>query len=118
MKKILKLVGIFFIILFIGTFIFTIIDYFNLIHIKIVSILKLIYPILLLFLTSYRLGLSSSKRGYIEGLKLGGIIIFIFTILILLFSRYQVKILLYDVILLLVSALGSMVGINRKKNNI
>ncbi len=116
MKKILKFIGLFFLSLLIGTLIFTIIDYFHLINTKVVSILKLIYPLLSLFLTSYRLGLNSSKKGYIEGLKMGGIIIFIFTIFILLLSKYQIKTLLYDIIILLTSTLGSMVGINRKKN--
>ena len=49
---------------------------------------------------------------------MGGMIIFVFTIFILLFSQYQIKTLLYDVILLLTSTLGSMIGINRKKNNL
>ena len=49
---------------------------------------------------------------------MGGMIIFVFTIFILLFSKYQIKTLLYDVILLLTSTLGSMIGINRKKNNL
>lgn len=118
MKKILKLTGIFFILLFIGTLIFTIIDYFGLISIKVVSTLRFIYPVLCLFMISYRLGLGSSKKGYIEGLKMGGMIIGIFTLFILLFSKYQIKTLLYDVILLLTSTLGSMIGINRKKNNL
>lgn len=49
---------------------------------------------------------------------MGGMIIFVFTIFILLFSQYQIKTLLYDIILLLTSTLGSMIGINRKKNNL
>ncbi len=49
---------------------------------------------------------------------MGGMIIFVFTVFILLFSQYQIKTLLYDVILLLTSTLGSMIGINRKKNNL
>ena len=49
---------------------------------------------------------------------MGGMIIFVFTIFILLFSHYQIKTLLYDIILLLTSTLGSMIGINRKKNNL
>ena len=118
MKKILKFMGLFFILLLSGALIFTIIDYFSLINIKVISILRFIYPILCLFIVSYRLGRCSFKKGYIEGLKMGGMIIFVFTVFILLFSQYQIKTLLYDVILLLTSTLGSMIGINRKKNNL
>ena len=118
MRKLLKFMGEFFILLLIGALIFTLLDYFSLINIKIVSILKFIYPLFGLFLISYRLGRCSFKKGYIEGLKMGGMIIFIFTIFTLLFSKYQIKILLYDMILLLTSTLGSMIGINRKKNNL
>lgn len=116
-KKILNSLLSFFIIILIGTLIITLINYFSLLPAKIISILKLILPITSIFISSYRLGKQSEKKGYIEGLKLGIIIILIFTVLILLLDKFTLKSLLYYLILLLTSILSSMIGINQKKTN-
>lgn len=118
MKKILINTGYFFLLLLISTFFLTIIDYFSLFNMKIIKGLKLLIPILSLALVSYNLGKSAQKKGYIEGIKIGTMIIIIFTILILLLDKYQLKTLLFNVILLLTSMLSSMIGINKKKKNI
>lgn len=115
MKKILIHTGYFFILLLVSTLLLTIIDYFSLFNIKIIKVLRILIPILSLAIISYILGKSASKKGYIEGIKLGSIVILIFTIFILLFDKYQVKTLLFDLILLLTSMLSSMIGINQKK---
>lgn len=117
MKKILIHTGYFFILLLVSTLLLTIIDYFSLFNIKIIRGIKLLIPILSLAIISYILGKSALKKGYIEGIKLGSIVILIFTIFILLFDQYQVKTLLFDFILLLTSMLSSMIGINQRKKN-
>ena len=117
MKKILIHTSYFFILLLVSTLLLTIIDYFSLFNIKIIRGIKLLIPILSLAIISYILGKSALKKGYIEGIKLGSIVILIFTIFILLFDKYQVKTLLFDFILLLTSMLSSMIGINQRKKN-
>ena len=117
MKKILIHTSYFFILLLVSTLLLTIIDYFSLFNIKIIRGIKLLIPILSLAIISYILGKSALKKGYRAGIKLGSIVILIFTIFILLFDKYQVKTLLFDFILLLTSMLSSMIGINQRKKN-
>ncbi|MCI6266293.1 MAG: TIGR04086 family membrane protein [Erysipelotrichaceae bacterium] len=117
LKKILNSLLTFFIILIVGTLFLTIFNYFSLLKPSIISILKLIIPIFAIFISSYRLGKQSEKKGYIEGLKLGSLIIIIFLTLVLLLDKFSLKSLIYYLILLLTSILSSMIGINRKKLN-
>lgn len=117
LKKILNALLTFFIIIIVGTLFLTLFNYFNILSPKIISILKLIIPLSAIFTSSYRLGKQSEKKGYIEGLKLGSIIIIIFLTLILLLDQFTTKSLIYYLILILTSILSSMIGINRKKLN-
>ena len=117
MKKILNYLLRFFIILLVGTLVITLVNYFDILGSKIVSILRLILPLGAMFVSSYGLGKSSDKKGYLEGLKLGGIIILIFMVLVLLLDKLSFKCILYYAIMMLTSVMGSMIGINRKKIN-
>lgn len=113
--KLLKSIAFFFIVLLSTTFLLTLINYFNLLKPDIISILKLLFPILTIYITSYNLGKQSEKKGYIEGIKIGAIIIAILIILVLLLDKFELKSLLYYLILFFTSILSSMIGINRKK---
>ena len=116
-KKILNSLLTFFIIIFVGTIVITILNYFNILSNSIISIIKLILPILGIFFSSYRLGKTSEKKGYLEGLKFGGIVILIFSLLVILLDKFELKSLIYYLILILTSIMSSTVGINRKKTN-
>ncbi len=105
----------FFGIFFILTFLTTILNYFNLINNNVIKILKLIIPIISIFIASYKLGNNSKQKGYLEGIKIGITIISIFIIAIILLDKISIKSLLYYIILLLTSILSSTLGINRKK---
>lgn len=115
LKKILNSLMWFFIILLCGTLIITILNYFNIMNNKIIFVVKLILPMIAMFISSYRLGKVSDKKGYLEGLKFGGIIIFVFMILVILLDKLEIKSIIYYGILLLTSIMSSMIGINRKK---
>lgn len=117
MKKILKPIILFFIILITGTLIITIINYFNILNNKLISIIKFLLPTTSIFISSYNLGKISDKLGYLEGLKLGSIIITTFILLTILLNKFNLKSILYYLILLLISIIGSMIGINKKKQN-
>ena len=105
----------FFCLTIILTFIITIIDYYSLLPQLISSILKLITIILNFFFTGFYIGKRSTKKGYLEGIKLGLTIITIFLIFTILISKLEIKAILYYVILLSSTILGSMMGISIKK---
>ena len=94
----------------------TILNYFNLVSSNTISIINFVMMIISIFVSSYILGTKSKEKGYLEGLKFGGIVVLLFILLVLLFDRFVVKSLIYYSILILTSILGSMVGINRKSS--
>jgi len=99
------------------TFIITLLNYFNIISDKIISIFKILIPILSLFIGGFYIGKRSYSKGYLEGLKLG----FIFSIFLLIFNflafnnSFKLKYLLFYLIIIISSILGSMIGINKRK---
>ena len=100
------------------TFITTIFNYFEIFSYKTINILEIIIIIIAMFLGGYKLGQKSNKKGYIEGIKLG----IIFSIFLVIFkylavdNPFKIKYLLFYIILIASSSLGSMVGINKKNN--
>ena len=100
------------------TLLFTLINYFNVINDKTMSIFKIIIPIISLFIGGIYLGLNTKFKGFCNGLKLGLVFIFIMIILNIIFiSNFELKNILYYLILLITTTLGSMIGINIKKSN-
>lgn len=99
------------------TFITTIFSYFNIMNDKIVSIIKIIIPVISFLIGGFYIGKKSLKKGFLEGLKLG----LIFSIILVIFNylalgnSFKLKYLLFYLILNIASILGSMIGINRKK---
>lgn len=102
------------------TLLMTLFSYFNILKDGGVSILKIIIPIISLFMGGFLLGKKASKKGWLEGIKIGAlclIFIIIFNYLAYSFS-FEAKNLLYYCILIISSIFGSMIGINFKKNNV
>lgn len=93
--------------------------YFDILSSNLVNYLKPLLIILTMFISSYLLGRHISKNGYLEGGKLGLSIILIFFIISVLFFRsyFKLRVILYYLIILFTSILGSMIGINKSKNN-
>ena len=103
------------IIMFVLTFICTLLNYFDIINSKYLSIFKIIIPLFSLGVGGFFLGRKSNKKGFLEGLKFG----FIVTILILIFNlifgfNLTIKDLIFYLALILSSMFGSMLGINTK----
>jgi len=96
--------------------ILTVFYYFNLVNDTVFSFLELIAIIMNIFCNSYILGKDSIKNGYLEGVKFGGIILFILTLVTLLLRAFKFKIIIYYFIIFITAILGSMVGISRKKD--
>ena len=98
------------------TFIITIFNYFNIINNKTISIFKILIPVISLFIGGYYIGKKSNNKGYLEGLKLGiifSLFIIIFNFLVLS-NSFKLKYLLFYIIIIISSILGSMIGINKK----
>ncbi len=100
--------------LFVLTFLMTVLHYFHIIPYQFVTILKLVIPILSLFVSGFVLAKNSKEKGWLEGIKIG----LIFLVILVLFDylglhkSFQWKDLIYYFILLVGSLFGGMVGIN------
>lgn len=104
-----------FIILLGSSLIITIFNYFNVISGIPLKIIFLIIPIISIFIGSYRLGKLSNEKGYVEGIKYGLIWIVLFIIISIICKVFDWTSVIYYIILLFISILGSILGINRKK---
>ncbi len=61
-------------------------------------------------------GKKTSKKGYLEGLKIGGIVISILFLLnLILYRSFSLYILLYYLVIIASTTIGSMIGINLKR---
>ena len=95
----------------------TLLNYINILNTDITNVSKILTPFIGTFISSYILGKNSKNKGYIEGLKLGGLFVLLLIIINLIISTpFSYTILLYYLIILVTSMLGSMIGINRKKD--
>jgi putative membrane protein (TIGR04086 family) len=62
-------------------------------------------------------GKKASKKGYLEGLKLGSIIILILLIFNLIFIRkFSLNTFVYYLVIIASTTIGSMIGINLRKS--
>lgn len=99
------------------TFFSTLFNYFNILNDKVTSIIKIIIPVSSMFIGGFYIGKNTTKKGFLEGLKLG----LIFSITLILFNylafdnSFKLKYLLFYLILIISSILGSMIGINKKR---
>lgn len=84
---------------------------------------KITHGILFLFLlfftfyAGFTSGKKREKNGYLEGMKIGGVLILILLFLNLIFFQtpFSLKQVIYYLLLFMVSVLSSMIGINKKK---
>lgn len=95
----------------------TFLNYVNIIGSKTLSIVQIMIPLFSLFLGGFVIGKQSSKKGWLEGLKLGGI----FLLILILFQylglqiHFSIKSIIFYLLLLVSSIFGSMLGINKKE---
>ena len=82
------------------------------------KIFKIIIPIISLFIASIILGKGMKEKGYIEGIKFSVIYLIFTTILKLIFhTGFNFKVFLMYIVFIFSSVIGSMIGINMKKDN-
>lgn len=118
-KTYLNYLGISLISILVGLLVISTLYYFDILGNNIVSYIRVIYMMLVIFIISFILGKNTDKNGYLAGIKFGLMNIISFLIFGLLFFRdgLQLRLILYDFILLFISILGSMIGINKKSIN-
>lgn len=95
-------------------FVFTVLNYFNVINSGLFMIFNIVFSI---FLGSFILSKNGNNKGWLEGIKFGVIyIIFISLLNIFAFNfKFSLKYIVFLLILLISSIFGGMVGINFKK---
>ncbi|MBQ8234102.1 MAG: TIGR04086 family membrane protein [Bacilli bacterium] len=93
----------------------TIFNYFNILNYKIVNLIKFIIPFIASLVSGYTIGIESKNKGYLEGIKVGLIIIIILLIFnILGFNNINISNIINYILIILFNTVGSMIGINRK----
>jgi putative membrane protein (TIGR04086 family) len=100
------------------TLLLTIMHYFNLLGDTAVNIIKLLIAIIPIIIGGFIVGKASDKKGWLEGLKLAGIIIGIFFIVTVVFRLgLNSKTVIYYLIIAASSTVGSMIGISTKEKS-
>lgn len=95
--------------------ILTLLDYLSLLNHTAITIGKMIIPLLSIGTGGLMSGKKVNKNGWISGLIIGLTITFIIFILSLIFKDFEIKNLIFFLILIITSTFGSMLGINTKK---
>ena len=77
--------------------------------------IKLLIILISCLIGGFQIGKTSFKKGYLNGIILGSIIIFIFLLFSIFLNSLKISTLIYYFIILIATTLGSILGINKKK---
>ena len=94
----------------------TVFYYFDFISTNTYKYLKLITLLITLVINSMFLGKKSLKNGYIDGIKLGLMLIIFCTLVSIVNKCISIKLIIYSLIILLTTTFGSILGINLNKD--
>lgn len=99
------------------TFIGTLFNYIGLFNNTLIKIIKVIIPVLSMFIGGFVIGKKQGKKGWLEGLKLSLIFLAILTLFnyLGLNSSFSLKSGIYYIILIVATIFGSIIGVNRFK---
>lgn len=115
-KKLGINIGISLSILILGTFFISLFSFLNIFRGNFLTISKFVITFLAFFIGAFRQGKESSSKGFLEGLKIGAILVFILFIFNYgFYQMFKLKNLIYYILLLFISMSGGIVGISRKK---
>lgn len=116
LKKYGKIVLLWSTITILYLIILTILNYTQLMKLETITKLNFIFVSVITFILGILTGKSSTKKGYIEGLKIGSLITTLLFLLNIIFIRnFNLHIFIYYLTLLISCTFGSMIGINLKK---
>ncbi len=118
-KKYIKPIIYFYITLLSYLVIITTLNYFDIISYKAISLISFIAVILLFMMIGFMAAFKSDKKGYINGLIIGGFNIILFLFLAFILNAYpKLDVGIYFLILILSSTIGGMFGINYKNKEL
>lgn len=105
-------------IILISLIIFTILNYFNVLNGNYFIILIFLSAFISFFVGGFLVGIKADKNGWVSGIKLSTILVLLFLILSLIF-KLPIKFegIIYYLLLIASTTAGSMVGINKKKQD-
>ena len=94
-------------------------SYFNLLSNNVIKVFELIAIIISMFIGGLYLGRLSNKKGFLEGIKIGIVVIVILFLLSYLgFDiSFSLNTFIFYLLILISSILGSIIGINKKSSN-
>lgn len=112
-----KKLGIALLGMIILTLILSILNFFGIFIGKISHVISFLFMLALCFYMGLTSGKLAEKKGYIEGLKIGGLLVLFLLLIDLIFfcSPFSLRRMAYYFILLLTCTISSMIGINKKK---
>ncbi len=118
LKKYGKTLGLFLLVIIILTSILSLFNLGNIFYTKTTDIIIMVGMILIFAIIGFQYGKNALNKGFLEGLKIGASLIFLLIIINLLFYQtgFSISRLIYYIVLILTSTLGSMIGINKKGN--
>lgn len=118
-KNFIKPLIYIFIIIIGGLLVLTPLNYFNIFNNTIITIIKIIIPIIAFFVGGLLIGKKSKQKGWLEGLKLSIFVIILFILInyIGFNESFKLKSLIFYITLIISSILGSVIGINKKIDN-
>ena len=104
-------------ILLISNLILTIFSYINVIKGSGVVIFKIIILLISFFISGFIFGKSSTKKGWLEGIKISLIYLMLLIIIGILsnIKIFEIKNIIFYLIIIITTTFGSMVGINKRK---
>lgn len=103
-------------ILLVLTLLLSVFHYFDLISNFILKWSKILIPLISIFIGGLLNGRKASKKGYLKGLEVGGLmVLFMFLISILgFYSSIHIFTFIYYILVLLFAMLGAIIGIQKK----
>ncbi len=100
-------------LIFILIFIISTLYYKKIISKEVFNYLKLIILLFSIFINSYLLGKNKISKGYIKGLILGLLLSLLVIIISIINNKLNIRLLLFNSIILIDSVTGSIVGANK-----
>lgn len=114
LKKYLKSYAYLFSLILILTIIFSIFNYFFVFPTKII---KILIPIISIFISTIILGKGIKNKAYLEGLKFTSVYVLLSLVVSLIVKNpFNFKLVLCYILMLLSGVIGSMIGINLNGN--
>lgn len=83
----------------------------------ITNLLLFLFNSIMFIILGIKTGKLAKKNGYLNGIKNGSILVLILFIINIFIKNFSISTFLYYVILLLCSAFGGMIGINKKNKD-